>query len=118
MNFIRACFFGLGYLLHGGWRSLPGSLIRRRKAAVQQRVADFPVCRRVVHTENLTVEGQHTAMLSAMMAAPHIFRWEDTQPAPAVTAQRAVRIDPAAPAPPDIQAEQGNDIHDGKREIR
>ena len=53
-----------------------------------------------------------------MIAAPDIFSRIDIHSSATVTADRAVHIHMAGPFPPDIQAEKGGYVHDGKGEIR
>lgn len=102
----------------GGGGILCSHLVGWREAVRRQSVPYFMVRLRIADAVYLGVEGQHPASLAAVVAAPHVLLLADTQLAAAVAAERAVCIDVAGPFPPDGQAEKGNHVHDGEREIR
>ena len=97
--------------------SLALGLIFRCMTASLQGVAYLLIGIRIADPVDLCVQSQHPAALTAVVAAPDIFRQIKVHLPAAVTADGAVHIDMAGPSPPDIQTEKGSNVHNGKGKI-
>ena len=82
----------------------------------QEGIADLPVGVRVGGIVEPCVEGQHAAALAAVVAPPDILREVDVHLAPAVSAERAVRIHAVRLAAAHPQVEQLRHVPDPKGE--
>ncbi len=94
-----------------------GCRIFRGGGSGLQSLADLLIGRLVADSIDLCVQGQHSAALAAVVAAPDIFAQIEIHLSAAVATDRAVHIDIARPPPPDIQAEKGGHVHNRKGEI-
>ncbi len=112
-GFIRGCVFG-GWLpdLIG-----PGSTFRR-KTVYCQSITNFSISLRVTDSMNSAIKRKHPSALAAMPTAPGIDMGIQPHLSAAVAADGAISVHhPGAPSPPDIQAEKGRHVQNGKGKI-
>ena len=86
-------------------------------AVVAQSFCYFPISVRGRRIVEPCIQPKHSAMLAAVIAAPHIFDEIDIHLTPTVATERAIHIDTISLLASDTQVQQFHDIHDIERKF-